>query len=129
MTLRMVEYVNSEYSLVELDSFVSSLSRFARNAERKVREKILDMLSTEPYRYTMLRNLTTVNGIKVAGLRHMKVGAKGVRGGIVVLYRVCEECLQNEYYVRSGIRCEFCDEDFGKRVVLFIAYPRGRGYK
>jgi len=77
----------------------------------------------------MIRNLTTINGVKVAGLRHMKVGAKGVRGGIVVLYRVCEECLQNRYYERTGIRCQFCDENISKRVVLFTSYGRGRGYK
>ena len=86
------------------------------------------MLETAPDRYDMLEGKITVRGVKLAGLRRMKVGVQGYRGGAVVLYRICEECLDNRYYEKSGTKCLFCKDDEREKVVLFDTYPRGHGY-
>jgi len=119
---------SEQYPLVELDNFADNLHKYFRKDEERIREKIKQMLETAPYRYDMLVGKITVKGIKLAGLRHMKVGVQGYRSGAVILYRICEECLENEYYKESRVKCQFCKDNEGKKIVLFDTYPRGYGY-
>jgi len=117
------------YELVELDSFRKNIRKFFRKDEEKIREKLKQNLEYTPNRYQMLKGKITVAGLKLVGLRHLKVGVKGYRNGAAIRFRICKECLEEEYYKRSKVRCQFCDEDKPRRVVLFDIMPRGFGYK
>ena len=44
-------------------------------------------------------------------------------------FRICEECLREKYYEKSRVRCQFCDENKPKRVVLFDIRQKGFGYR
>lgn len=119
---------SGQFALHEVEAFTKSIKKYFRKQEEKIRAKIQDWLTENPYRYTMLKGKVPVRGVKLVGLRHMKVGVKGYRKGAVVLYRICEECLANGYYEKSDVQCDFCDPDVKKQVVLFDTYPRAHGY-
>ena len=116
--------------LQPLDTFFESLQRYFPDKRRqgKIIKKIKQMLPVRPYRYKMFESDIEVSGVNLAGLRHMKVGMEGIKGGAVVYYRICEECKNNRYDKLSGVRCKFCDNEKGKHIVLFLVRPRGRGY-
>jgi len=116
------------YNVVPLKSFQESLDSFPKRSQRKIKEKIEKMLTVDPYRYIMLKGIYTYKNVSFVGLRKMKTGVKGHRGGVYILYRICEECRKNGYYKKSGDKCEFCDDGMEKRVVLFIVRPRSMGY-
>lgn len=128
--LRKARPMSSEsYELIELDTFTKNIRRYFRRDDAKIREKLRQMLETAPDRHAMLKGQITVAGMKLTGLRHIKVGATGYRGGSVTRFRICEECLREKYYEESRVRCQFCDENKPKRVILFDIRPRGFGYR
>jgi hypothetical protein len=86
------------------------------------------MLSFYPYRYPMLEGRIPIRGVRLAGLRYLKVGVSGLKGGAYVLYRICEECKKNAYASTSGIQCEFCDDAKGRHIVFFDVRPRSYDY-
>lgn len=116
------------YELIQLDTFIESLGAFREKDRKKLLEKINEMLSFNPKRYGMLKGHYTLKGVKFVGLHKMKSGASGRKGGAYILYRICEECKENEYYKKSDIFCKFCDDEKSNHVVLFIARHRGLGY-
>ncbi len=116
------------YEIIELDIFRKNLKKFFRKNEAKIREKLIQNLEYTPNRHQMLKGNITVAGMKLVGLRHLKVGAKGYRNGAATRFRICEECLKEKYYEKSKVRCQFCNEDKSRRVVLFDILPRGFGY-
>lgn len=89
----------------------------------------MELLEYTPNRHGMFKGVVTVSGLKLHGLRHVKIGVKGYKGGAAAKYRICKECLENKYYERSKVKCEFCDEDEPYRVILFDILPRGFGYR
>ena len=117
------------YELIELDTFQKNIKKYFKREEARIREGLKQKLETTPDRYQMLEGHITVAGIKLTGLRHVKVGVKGHRGGSVTRFRICEECLREKYYEKSRVRCQFCDENKPKRVVLFDIRHRGFGYR
>lgn len=117
------------YELIELDTFKKNIKKYFRKDEVRIREGLKQKLETTPDRHQMLVRHITVAGMKLAGLRHVKVGVKGHRGGSVTRFRICEECLREKYYEKSRVRCQFCDENKPKRVVLFDIRQRGFGYR
>jgi len=117
------------YEILELETFRKNIRKFFRKDEKKIREKLKQNLEYTPNRYQMLKGKITVAGLKLVGLRHLKVGVKGYRNGAVTRFRICEECFKEEYYKKSKVKCQFCDEDRLRRVVLFDILPRGFGYK
>jgi hypothetical protein len=116
------------YEFIRLQTFEDNLKDFHRNDRAKIEGKIKEMLSIRPYEYQMLVSKIVVKGVKLAGLRHMKVGVSGIKGGAVVLYRICEECKKNGYFAKSDVQCEFCDDDKNRHIVLFDVHPRSYGY-
>ncbi len=124
----MVKFTKSRYEVIPLETFSESLQSFHRKDREKIKGKIEEMLCENPYRYPMLAGKIKIKGINVEGLRRMKVGVKGVKGGAYILYRICEECKQNKYELKSDVRCKFCDDTKVKHVVLFITRLRSFGY-
>jgi len=122
------ESKNSVYEIIPLDTFARNLRDFDRRSRSKIEEKIKDWLRIKPDRYPMLHGHIYVAGRKILGLRHLKVGVKGHKGGAYVLYRICADCLEFEYWKKSDIRCQFCDESKPKRVVLFDIHSRSFDY-
>lgn len=116
------------YELIHLDSFTESIGAFNGKDREKLLKKVKEMLSFNPYRYTMLVGSITINGVKFIGLHKMKSGLSGRKGGAYTLYRICEECKKNEYHIKGKVFCKFCDDDKDKHVVLFIARPRSMDY-
>ena len=128
--LRKEEFMSSElYELKELDTFTRNIRKFFKKDEARIREKLKQNLETIPNRFQMLSGQITVAGMKLVGLRHIKVGAEGYRGGSVTRFRISEECLREKYHVKSKVRCQFCNEKKPRTVVLFYIQPRGFGYR
>lgn len=117
-----------QYNLIQLDSFQKSLKTFPPADTKKLIEKATTMLSQAPYRYNMLIGTIEINGIKFTGLRKFKSGSTARKGGVYILYRICEECKKNEYYKINKKICDFCEDEMDKHVVLFISRPRSFGY-
>ena len=123
--------VSSKYELIELRNFAKQIKKklsLSQKDEEKVRKRIQDELGETPDRHGKLKSVITVSGRKISGLRHMKIGVANYRGGLVVQYRICEECLEHKYYEKSGPRCAFCDEGRPDRVILFHIHPRQDDY-
>jgi len=116
------------YEVIPLDTYGKNLLDFDRSNQQRIRDSVTDWLGYEPQRYQMLQGAIRVAGRKFFGLRHIKIGVVGNKGGAYVLYRICEECLKNEYWKKSGVSCEFCDSSKPKRVVLFDVQPRSFDY-
>lgn len=116
------------YELIFLDTFDKSLKAFNKKTRGRILEKAESILSIYPYRYPMLKSPYTISGVKVVGLRRFKSGVAGIKGGAYVLYRICEECKENKYHSRSDISCDFCDDEKGEHIVVFIARARSMGY-
>lgn len=123
----MVECVNCAYEPIILDSFYKDYKSFPTKAREKIKDRCFNMLCNYPYRFDMLSGKIKIRGLKLDGLRHMKVGVRGVKGGAFILYRICEECKQNEYASKSGVKCEFCNGKW-KHIVLFATHIRSFGY-
>jgi len=119
---------STQYDILPLKSFQESLDSFPKISQKKINEKIEKMLTTNPYRYNMLKGIYIYKEVSFVGLRKMKTGVKGHRGGVYILYRICEECRKNRYYKKSGDKCKFCNDGIEKRVVLFVVRPRSMGY-
>jgi len=120
--------MNTPYEIIPLDTYGKNLKDFDKTNQIKIENRIHDWLGYEPLRYPMLGGAIRVAGRKIFGLRHIKIGVSGYKGGAYVVYRVCEECLQNEYWKKSNLSCEFCDPAKPKRVVLFDVQPRSFDY-
>jgi len=119
---------STPFEFIPVKTFEHNLKFYQRDKDR-IKTKIEEMLAQNPYRYEMLKGEITVAGVNLAGLRHMKTGVSGRRGGVYVLYRICEECKKNQYMIRgSGKACEFCDDKKWRHVVLFNVRPRSAGY-
>ena len=120
--------MNSTYEVIQLKTFLRNLHDFDKTSQEKIIERIKDWLPYRPNRFPMLQGAIPLSGMKLFGLRHIKIGVKGHRGGVYVLYRICEECLNNEYWKKSKLRCDFCDSNEPNRVVLFDVHPRSFDY-
>lgn len=123
-----VEPKNSPYEFIQLDTFSKNLKDFNRSDQQKILIRIHDWLSVKPESYPMLSGAIVVSGKKIFGLRHIKIGVKGHRGGAYVLYRICCDCIEYEYWKKSKVKCQFCDPDRENRIVLFDVQPRGFDY-
>lgn len=123
--------VSSKFELIELDNFTKKLDKklkISTKDKEKLSKRIAE-LEDNPYHGTRLKDLILISGIKIAGLRHEKYGVANYKGGLAVLYRICEECLAYKYYDKgSGKKCALCDEEKPKRVFLFDIRPRGEDY-
>lgn len=128
MTPSKAESNKSIYEIIPLDTFGRNLKDFDKSSRSKIKEKIKNWLSVKPSRYPLLHGHIRVAGVKIYGLRHVKVGVRGKKGGAYVLYRICEDCLNFEYWKKSDVRCQFCDDSKPKRVVLFDVHPRSFDY-
>jgi len=122
------ELMSSTYEIIQLHTFLKNLKDFDKSSQAKIVERVKDWLGTAPDRFPMLKGAIPLFGKKLFGLRHIKTGVRGHRGGAYVLYRICEECLNYEYWKKSNVRCEFCDSGKPKRVVLFDVQPRSFDY-
>lgn len=122
------ELMNLPYELIRVDTFEKNLKEFKKINQQKILVRVKDWLGNDPYRYEMLKGAIVVSGKKLFGLRHIKIGVEGYKGGAYVLYRICEECLKYEYWKKSNIQCLFCDSDKPKRIVLFDVQTRGFDY-
>jgi hypothetical protein len=121
--------MNPPYEIIPLDTYGKNLEDFDKRNQEKIKTRVDDWLGYEPKRYQMLQSAIRVAGRKIFGLRHIKIGVTGHKGGAYVLYRVCEECLKNEYWKKSKLTCEFCDPNKLNRVVLFDVQPRSFDYR
>lgn len=122
--------MSSKYRIIQIDNFIRNLKDFNKANQKKIVDKIKEWLSVKPDRWAMLEGKIYIRGKKIFGLRHIKIGVKGYRGGAYVLYRICHECKENKYWEKSDVRCEFCTDDSEDHtVVLFDVHPRGHDYK
>jgi len=119
---------STPYEFITLDAFGQRLQRFSQRDKEKIKGKIKDMLTLYPYRFPMLSGQIPIAGLRIAGLRHMKVGVSGAKGGAYVLYRICKECKEHEFYARSDTRCAFCADTKDNHIVLFDVGPRSDDY-
>lgn len=119
-----------EIILPPLESFSESLKHYFSDprTQEKIMKRINDMLPIRPYRYGMLSTSIKISGVNLSGLRHIKVGVEGIKTGAVVYYRICEECKKNKYDLISRIRCNFCKDQNGKHIALFLVRPRSSDY-
>jgi len=116
------------YEFIPLDNFGQRLRRFSEKDQGKIKEKIKEMLSLYPYRFPMLTGPIPLAGLRIAGLRHMKVGVSGLKGGAYILYRICEECRKHLLYAKSDAPCAFCADTKDHHIVLFDVGPRSDDY-
>jgi len=117
------------YEIIELDAFTKDLRKlFERGDQERIRKAVEAELRTDPKRCELLEGRIEVRGVSIFGLRKLRVSVRGHRGGARVLFRLCEECLQFGYYLKSDKRCEFCLPRNPERVVLFAARPRSIAY-
>jgi len=116
------------YEIIPLDTFNDNLEKYFRRDKARILDKLKQNLENIPNRYEMLKSPMTIAGMKLVGLRHIKVGVSGYKGGSVTKFRICKECLDNGYYITSKVKCEFCDKDKPYRVILFDILPRSFGY-
>jgi len=121
--------MENQLEFIPLDTYLGNLSLFHPKNQEKIKKAVIERLSFKPTHGVMLKGLIPVGGARLVGLRHMKVGVKGVKGGAYVLYRYCKECLEKGYYDKSKIRCQFCDEKEPNRIVLFDTNIRSADYK
>ena len=120
---------STTYKFIHLETFDDSLSSlFGKRDQQKIMDKVHEMINFDPTRYPMLKGKITIRGVKLAGLRHMKVGVAGIRGGAYVLYRFCKECKEQKYHLQSDIKCQFCSDKTWNHIVLFDVRPRSFGY-
>jgi hypothetical protein len=116
------------YEFIPLDNFGQRLCQFSQDNKEGIKGKINDMLGLNPYRFSMLKGQIPIAGQRIAGLRHMKVGVSGAKGGAYVLYRICKECKEHEFYARSDTRCAFCADTKDHHIVLFDVGIRSDDY-
>lgn len=116
------------YEFIPLDTFGQRLTRFPQKDKEKIKRKIEEMLSAYPYRFPMLTGPINLDGLNIRGLRHMKTGVSGIKGGAYVLYRICEECKKNQYHAKSDAPCAFCANTKDNHIVLFDVGPRSDDY-
>lgn len=108
------------YERAETTEFLSNFTKFLdKETQRKVIQKIEEMICPDPYRYPMLK------GPKFRGIRRMKMGAKGYKGGIRILYVIAEESEKNDY----GYKCPACDKKGCKHIILLNVLPRRLAYE
>ncbi len=120
---------SKRYEIIELDAFSRDLRKlFDRGDQERIRNAVEAELGVYPKRCELLEGRIEIRGVKIHGLRKLRVNVKGHRGGARVLFRLCEECLQSGYYAKSERRCEFCSPNKPDRVVLFAARPRSIAY-
>jgi len=120
---------SERYVLIPTDNFARNLRDFRKREQERIVEKVRTMLSFTPKRYGMMQSKISIRGVRLTGLRHMKVGIRGVKGGAYVLYRICHECRENKYFETSDQKCAFCDKDpDDNRVVLFDLHLRSFDY-
>lgn len=128
MTPSIAESRNSTYEIIPLDTFWKNLKDFDKASQTKIVERIKEWLTIQPDRFSMLKGAIPLSGKKLFVLRHIKIGVKGHKGGAYVLYRICEDCLEYEYWKKSKAKCGFCDSSKLRRVVLFDVQPRSFDY-
>lgn len=116
------------YEFIPLDNFGQRLQSFPQMDKEKIKAKINEMLSLYPYRFPMLSGQISIVGLRIAGLRHMKVGVSGGRGGAYILYRICEECKKHNFHTKSDGACAFCANTKDNHIVLFDVGPRRDDY-
>jgi hypothetical protein len=119
----------SQLEFIPLDTYQNNLSKFKEKDRQRIEKAVIDRLSFKPNHGHTLKNVIVVSGKKLYGLRHFKVGVQNYKKGAYVLYRHCKECYNNEYYLKSKVKCQFCDSNKLDRIVLFDVRPRGVGYK
>jgi mRNA-degrading endonuclease RelE of RelBE toxin-antitoxin system len=120
--------ISARYEFIALETFEKNLRMFSPKDIEKIKKKIVEMLSIYPQRYPMLFGKIPLRGLDFVGLRHMKIGVSGLKGGAYILYRICEECKNNGYFNRSDEKCAFCDDTKDKHVILFDVRPRSFDY-
>lgn len=120
--------ISTPYEFLAVRNFEVNLNQFKPHDKEKIKEKIREMLSSNPYRYEMLTGIVPLSGLNLRGLHRMKVGVSGLKGGAYILYRICEECKKNQYMSQSDSSCQFCDDGKGRHVVLFDVNPRSKDY-
>lgn len=120
--------ISASFDFIPLETFEKNLRIFSSKDQERIKKKIVEMLGAYPYRYPSLNGSIPLRGLNFVGLRHMKVGVSGLKGGAYILYRICEECKKNGYFNRSGAKCAFCDDSKGKHVILFDIRPRSFDY-
>jgi hypothetical protein len=128
MLSRGESVTSTPYEFIPLDNFKERLGRFSEDSQKKIKTKIDEMISLNPYRYPMLIGPIPIAGLRIAGLRHMKVGVKGLKGGAYTLYRICGECKKHEFYAKSDGRCAFCANTNDNYIVLFDVGLRSDDY-
>ncbi len=116
------------YEFITLDGFGKRLQRFPPKDKEKIKDKIDEMLKADPYRFPMLRGQIPIAGLRIFGLRHMKVGVSGSKGGAYILYRICDECKKNQFHTKSDAPCAFCDGIKDNHIVLFDVGLRSDDY-
>lgn len=117
------------YRFIRVENFDRNLRDFRKRDQERILDKVYEMLSFNPKRYGMMKGKISIRGVKLTGLRHMKIGIKGVKGGAYILYRICQECKENKYIESSDRKCNFCDEDPNdNRIILFDIHLRSFDY-
>jgi hypothetical protein len=120
--------MGNQLEFIPLDIYEKNLNSYHPNNQEKIKKAVEERLSFNPKHGQMLIGKQTVSGAKLIGLRHFKIGIKGVKKGAVVYYRYCKECLENSYYLRSDVQCQFCDKEKPDRIILFLVDLRSAGY-
>jgi len=118
---------SERYDIIATETSQKNLERlFDKKSCEKIKNKIQEMLRVRPYHYERLSG-QKIRGVITHGLRRMKVGVSGRRGGAVVLYMICEECRRAGHF--RGNPCSFCDNNKNKHIVILDIFPRNIGYK
>jgi mRNA-degrading endonuclease RelE of RelBE toxin-antitoxin system len=105
------------YTGLFTDEFNKLLNKKYRHLKERVKE-LVDRILEDPYLDSHL--LDKKKGIDLRGKR-----SRHLTGNFVVVYVVCEECVEKgkEFRARGFNQCSHCPENPGKQVV-FLAFAK-----
>jgi mRNA-degrading endonuclease RelE of RelBE toxin-antitoxin system len=103
-----------EYEPFYTKSFQSCLRKYRDKRERV--EKLINRILQNPIQSSHL--LTKKKGIDLRGKR-----SRHLTGNFVVVYIVCEECIESGFYDKGYNNCSICKGEPKKRVV-FLAFGK-----
>jgi hypothetical protein len=101
----------AEYRVVARDSFRRCLRRYPDQRDRV--RKFIDRLQADPYYSGRSHLLTIRDGIDLRGKRGAHVSRN-----LVVVFMICEECINRSFRAKGYNQCDPCPETPDKRVIL-----------
>lgn len=110
-----------EYQVAARDSFRRCLRQYPDQKDRV--RKFMNRLQTDPYHPGKSHLLTNRQGIDLRGKRGAHVSRN-----FVIIFMVCEECINRSFREKGFNRCDPCPETPEKRLILLGFGPHKVAY-